>query len=285
MVITRAVVRDRFPVVEAARIYSLLMLVLGVGPILAPSLGAVLVGTLGWRGIFAFLAGFALCCGAAAYVFLPESRHAAARARAQDEALGHSLWAVLTNRLFLGYVLAGGLVNVATFAYIASAPDLLITTYHATMGQFGLAVSAVAAGYIASGPINRVLLRRYSFDRILRMALMASALAAVLLFVIGRMELFGLAGFLVPIGLIVTCLGFVQANALVGAMTSDAHRTGTIAALFGVIQGVLAATGATLAAATHDGTARPVISVILVGLLSALVAHTILVSGRKTVMN
>ncbi|HYX32929.1 MAG TPA: MFS transporter [Oligoflexus sp.] len=74
MVASRAVVRDLFNERDSARIFSLLMLVMGVAPILAPLIGAYLSQAFGWRSLFHVLAGFGFLCIAAVLVFFPETK-------------------------------------------------------------------------------------------------------------------------------------------------------------------------------------------------------------------
>jgi DHA1 family bicyclomycin/chloramphenicol resistance-like MFS transporter len=182
-------------------------------------------------------------------------------------------------------VLASALSGVGMFAYIASAPDVFINIYHTTPGAFGLAFSCVAVGYIGAGQVNRVLLRRHSFDRILRIATIGNVFAALLLLVDASTGFLGIAGLLIPLFGIMAGFGFIQPNALAGAMTSDPHRTGTIASLFGFLQGTLASAGATLTAALHNGTPRPMAYVILLGMVSALTALYFLVGLRPKAAN
>jgi DHA1 family bicyclomycin/chloramphenicol resistance-like MFS transporter len=281
-VIARAIVRDRFHAGQAARIYSLLTLVMGVAPILAPSLGSLLVGAIGWRGIFAVQAVFAISCGVAAYFRLHESRHHEERLRARAESLHSSFAAVLSNRRFLGYVLGGSLSSMAMFAYIGSSPDILMNGYGFSPQAFGIAVGVNAFGFIAAAQINRALLNRYSSDQIFRVANLCTALFAVWLVCDTHFSLFGMTGVLLPLFFIMSALGITQPNALAGGMSTDPHRTGTISAIFGTVQVSFGAIGATLSAAAHDGTARPMAAVIMVGFVGALVAFRTLVPKRES---
>jgi len=124
-VIARAVVRDRYHHQDSARIFSLLTLVLGVAPMIAPTVGAWLVTFASWRVIFAVLAAAGCIIGTAVTTRLTESRSAATAAQAAGESVVASFGALLRQRRLIGYLLAGALNGATLFTYIASAPDLL----------------------------------------------------------------------------------------------------------------------------------------------------------------
>ena len=126
MVVARSMVRDLFDAKESARVYSFLMLVLGIAPITAPLIGGQLLVLLGWRAIFGVLVGFGVICLGLVAFGLPESLPAPLRIRAGIGAVFAVYKGLLLDRHFVGYALTGGLISAAMFSYIAGSPFVII---------------------------------------------------------------------------------------------------------------------------------------------------------------
>jgi DHA1 family bicyclomycin/chloramphenicol resistance-like MFS transporter len=156
VVVARAVVRDRCDPQETARVFSILMLIMGVAPILAPLLGGFVLAFAGWRAIFWVLFGFGALTGLAVLLALPETRSAETAARARSEHPLRAYLALLGNPLVVGYILVGGLASSAMFTYIAASAELIIETYGVPPERFGWIFGTNAAGIIGASQLNRV---------------------------------------------------------------------------------------------------------------------------------
>lgn len=251
VVIATAVVRDRFGQQESARIFSMLLTLRGVGPILAPLAGGAIVTYLGWRAIFWAVTLFGLTLGLSVLFGLKESRTAEVAARARSESPLGAYLAVLGNRRILGYMLTSGLNFSCMFAWIAVAPYLVIGFYKVPALYFGWIFGANAAGFMIAAQINRRLLKTYGSDDILPYGACGAVLAAAVL-LIDVLTGFGRAlGIFLPLFLVISSLGFVSTNAMAGGLAVDPARAGAVAALFGVSQ--FAVAGFTTAAAALLG--------------------------------
>ncbi len=278
-VVTRAIVRDRYRHQDSARIFSLLTLVLGVAPLIAPSLGAWLITFASWRVIFAVLSGTGIVVAIAVATRLTESRSAVTAAQAAGESVFVSFAGLLRQRRLIGYLLAGALNGASLFTYIATAPDLLITQYSFTPRAFAIAFAVIAVGVIGSSQVNRSLLARYDSDRVLGTASIVGAVAGILLIVASFF-----AAQWVMLALLFAALssfGFIAANATAGALGVDPLRAGTTSALIGSASFAVGAVAATIAGAFHDGTPRPMAIVMAVALVgTAAVAHGLALRPR-----
>ncbi len=260
IIIARAVVRDRFMGNEAARVFSLLMLVSGLAPILAPLLGGAVAAGLGWRWIFGLQASFGVICLLVAHFVLPESLPISARSGQRltvSGALGNYR-KILQDPCFLGYTLSGALASAGMFAYIAGSPYVVIELFHVHKGMYGWMFGANAFGLIAGAQINARLLRTRPLDGVLRgayfcMLLAVAYNAAVLAFGGGLW-------WLAP-GLFfyVASIGFVGPNYASGALMNQGGRAGAASALLGTAQFVFAALASVLVSRLHDGTAWPMV--------------------------
>jgi DHA1 family bicyclomycin/chloramphenicol resistance-like MFS transporter len=257
MVIARAVVRDLYDTAEAARMFSLLMLVMGAAPILAPIAGGQLLLITGWRGIFGFLGVFGLISLVAAAAGLPESLPAERRIRRNFTEMTAIYGHLLRNRHFVRYAITLGCVAGINFAYISGAPYLFIELHGVSPQQFGLFFGANAFGLIGASQVNRRLLRRFSAQRILNAALTVNSVAAFLLTVAGMT---GFGGFPAQVILIFVCLsmtGLLYPNVTALALAPFDKAAGSASALLGTIQYTLGATAGALVGMFHNGTAVP----------------------------
>ena len=271
-VLARAIVRDRFPPQQTAQVFSTLMLVMGLAPILAPMLGSVLLTIGTWRTTFWLLTGFGAICWVASFFYLKESRSEAVAAHARTESPFGAYLALLKQRRLVGYVIYSACSSAALLTYVATSPDLLIGIYHVPVPAFAWVFGINGVGLIASSQINARLLRFHSYDRILVWANVAAITSAGLFVLAAFTGLGGLIGILIPLFLIMSCFGFNVANAMAGAMSVDPKRGGSTAGLSGAVQFAAGSIASSLAGLFHDGTARPTALVILGSLLLAAAA-------------
>ncbi len=272
MVVARAVVRDRYDHRDSARIFSLLVLVLAVAPLVAPSVGGWLAMAFSWRAVFVALAAIGAAIGAAVFLRLDESRSPETEAKARGESVAGAYWDLLQNRRLLGYTLVSACNGATLFGYIATAPDLIIDIWGFTQGQFSLIFAVIAVGVIGSSQVNRRLLLKHSPDRILGVACLFAVgfgVALLLATTLGLSKWWIMAG----IFAVLTSNGFIAANALAGALNVDPLRAGTTSGLFGAANFALGAVASATAAALHDDTAGPVSVVIFTALVVAMVAY------------
>jgi MFS transporter, DHA1 family, multidrug resistance protein len=262
-VVVRAIVRDHFNHQESARFFSLLSLVAGATPVLAPLGGALLLDLVGWRGIFVFLTAFGVTLIAATFLRLRDSRSEAVARRARAEHPLASYVAVLRERRVVGYVLAGALNSAALFTYLSSSPSVLIGVYGVAPTRYSLLVSMNAVGLIGGSQLNRVLLQRWGADRVLWGTTLWTAAVTALLAASALTGAGGLIGLLVPLFLTVASFAVIQANCIAGALSVDPLRAGSISALLGASSFACGALAGTLAGALFDGTARPMALTIM----------------------
>jgi DHA1 family bicyclomycin/chloramphenicol resistance-like MFS transporter len=273
MVIARAVVRDRFDEREAARFFSLLILVTGLAPILAPSIGGQILVFFSWRAIFWTLAGFALVGFITATFVLPESLPPERRTEGGVATALRVYARLLRDRAFMRYALSGALVISGMFAYIFGSPFVFMQIYGVRPERFGWIFGAIALGLISASQLNRVVLARVAGARILSHALVVTAAAGVILLVMAWTGVGGLAGLLGPLFVYIASLGFVLPNVIATALGPQGRNAGTASALLGTLQFGAGATVGALLGVLGDGTAVPMAGLIAACGLSALLVH------------
>ncbi|MFN9847371.1 MAG: multidrug effflux MFS transporter [Alphaproteobacteria bacterium] len=271
-VVSRAVVRDTFDHTETARTLSLMMLIMGLAPILAPLLGAALLAFGGWRLNFWFMAAFGIVVGVIAVLRLKESRSEATARQAASENPFQSYAALLRQPRLVGYALAGALNGATLFTYIATSPSLIMGTYGYSAALFPWIFGLNALGIVGSGQINRMILRRVHPDRVLSVASRIAVGLGVALMIAAYTGI-GERWTVLPLVFLVFCsLGFMQGNTTAGALNVDPLRAGSISALMGAVGFAAGALASTLAAVLHDGSARPMALVMILALAGSALA-------------
>jgi MFS transporter, DHA1 family, multidrug resistance protein len=275
IVIARAVVRDLYAGVEAARYYSLLMLVTGLAPILAPFVGAQLLHLTSWRGLFVALAAYGVLLIAAVAFWLRETLPEERRVTGGARQTARAFRVVARDRDVIGYSLACGFMFAAMFAYIAGSPFVLQDVYGLSPAEFGVAFGVNSIGIVTASQLGRRLLLRYSERRILGTALAFAATAGLALLGASALDL-GLAGVLVPLFCVISCIGLVFPTATSLAMANHPEVAGTASGLLGVLQFVLGAVTAPLVGLAGTDTAVPMAAVIAGLTVAALLAFRVL---------
>ncbi|NNM62012.1 MAG: multidrug effflux MFS transporter [Steroidobacteraceae bacterium] len=268
-VITRAVVRDSFEVGHVARAMSLLGIISGCGPILAPQVGGLLLSLATWRLLFWFLTVLALGALAAATTMLAESRPHGHR-----PAIGPKLWlAVLTDRRFLRFALPANLISASVFAYIAGAPFVFIDQLHLTPQRFAWLFGANALGLMTGGRINAHLVARLGPEYLFRRAMIGAAAFAAILFAVALLGRGGFWALAIPLFCFVAALGFNFSNGFALALAPFGAVAGTASAIYGTMQFAFAGLAGAAVSALYDGSARSMAGVMSALTLAAVVLY------------
>lgn len=254
---SRIMVSDRLDPNQAARLFSLLTLIGGIAPVLAPLLGAWLAEIGSWRTCFHVMSGFALVVLAAATLFLPESRSAETAAAARNESPRQSYFALLRRREFQLYLVAGAANSAAFFSYIGNSASIFQEAYGMSPFAFSLLFALNSVALVSANQLNRRLLARHSLTAVLRMSGRSAALLAIALTVMTLGGLTTLPLLLVLVFLMVGSVSPVQANTMASAMGLDRVRAGSAAALFGATSFATGALASAIVGYFYDRSAAP----------------------------
>jgi DHA1 family bicyclomycin/chloramphenicol resistance-like MFS transporter len=269
MVVAMAIVRDLFVGLAAARLFSRLILVMGAAPILAPTLGGIVLGWTDWRGVFVLLTGFGLAIIGVAALALPETLPAQRRRSGGVLGTVRTYGGLLSDRTFIGLILVAGFVMAAVFAYVAGSSFVFQQQYGMNEQQFGFVFGAGAVGMITATQFNVRLLRRWSPAQILVSAIGFAAFGATVLLVLAATGIGGLPGVLVPLWLVLASAGLALPNAPALAMSQHGEAAGTAAAMLGAVQFGVGALSAPLVGTLGTGAVAMAI-VIAIGMVAAV---------------
>jgi MFS transporter, DHA1 family, multidrug resistance protein len=279
VVIARAVVRDLHTGAAAVRLFSSLMLVTGLAPILAPLAGAQVLNFTSWRGIFLVLAVLSTLIAALVAVGLPETLPPGRRS---DQGLARTvatMRGLLRDRWFVGHALAGGLGFGALFAYIAGSSFVLQGIYGVSPQLYSVLFAMNGLGLIAGSQVNARVVGRYGPARLLRAGLLSIATSAAVLLAVVLAGGLGVWAVLLPMFVVVSSMSFVLPNSTALALADHAEVAGTASALLGVGQFLIGALVAPLVGAGGTESAVPMAAIMTAVALAALAARQ--AAGRR----
>lgn len=257
MVASRAIVRDQFPVKEIPNVFSTLILVMGVAPIVAPTLGGYFMEHFGWQSIFYFLFGLSLLLVLLCARFLKAGKGPDTSVSLRLGSVARNYWAVFRNSDFLLFGLAGSLAMGGLFTYIAGAPFILMEIYGLSPKTFGWAFGVNAFGFIAGSQVNRLLLRRFHEQSLTWFFSLLLMLNASLLLIGSLFSLLSTLAFLSLLFVFLFLLGIINPNATALSLAPFEKNAGIASALIGSFRMLAGALGTGLVGFFHNGTALP----------------------------
>ena len=256
VVIARAAVRDLFSGTAMTKFFSMLMLVTGCAPILAPILGGQILHWTSWRGVFWVLTGFGTLLLALIAFTLPEPLPRQRRSTAGLTEVGRTYLGLLRERNFLGYALTAGLVFAALFAYISGSSFVLQEVFGLSAQTYSFVFGAGGIGIVVMGQVNARLVGRFTERGLLATGVSVATLGSVLMVVAATFQL-GMLALLIPLGFVVSSVGLVMPNCMSLALANHPDTAGSAAALLGVFQFAIGGISAPLVSLGGKDTALP----------------------------
>lgn len=282
MVASRAIVRDLFPVNEVARVFSTLLLVMGVAPIIAPTVGGYITSNFGWQYIFIVLTIIAALLIFTVYRFLDESKEKDSSVSLRPLKVMHGYLEVLKDPNFLMYGLAGSFTMAAMFTYITGSPFVIMELYGFSETAFGWIFGFNAFGFILGSQINRFWLKKRDSNSI-------SKISAVLLMVVtGLLTISAFLNILSAPALIALLfsslflMGFLNPNTTAQALEPFDKNAGIASALIGSFRMLSGALASGLISLFFNGTIFPLI--LIMTSCAAIVLSLLQATGYKKLM-
>ncbi len=266
------VVRDLATGQRAAVMMSQLTLVLGVAPILAPSVGGLVLYLGSWRGIFWILATYALLCCALVWRLLPDTLPLERRSRLQPREQLRRYGKILQEPFFLSHATMGCCASFAFFTYLGGSSPVFIRGFGLSPSQYALIFGLCSVGLIVNSQINVRILPRVGPSRVLHVVARIHLCATLMLAVVAFSDAHVFLLLFLPMFVAVSCMGFLNPNTIVGALTHHANHAGSASALMGTGQFLLGAMGGLLVGLFTDGTPRGMAALMLIGSIGLVAA-------------
>ncbi len=262
MVIPRAIIRDRYTGIEATRMMALTMLVISVGPMLAPLLGSGLILLFNWRAVFVGITLAALVAIVLVWKLLPETHAPERRMPIRGADIATAFATLARDPVFMGLTFIAGLGMASFFAFLASSSFLYIDHFGLTPTQYSLAFSFNAIGFFAASQMAAGLGARYGITRVIKGAVAGYATGAAILVAATLAGLDNLPALMALLFVTFAFLGLVIPTSMILALEEHGAIAGIASALGGTMQMMLGAITIVFVSAVFDGTALPMVGTI-----------------------
>ena len=281
MVASRAMVRDLFEVKDNAKIFSTLMLVIAVSPIIAPTLGGFVSASFGWRYIFWVLILIIALIIGGIYFLLPESKQPDTNFSLKPKAILSGFAVILKHPQFGVYTFTGAVAYAGLYAYISGSPYVFMEVFKVTEQHYGWIFAIVAAGLIGSSQLNSVLLKKYTSEQIIKVTLSVQGVIGIVLVSTSLFGFSELYSTIVLVFLFLCCQGFLFPNASALSIAPFGHNAGNASALMGFIQMSVGAFMSAMVSVLHNDSTLPMTGVMAFCTLSASLIYTL---GKKVIV-
>lgn len=272
-----AMVRDLFPVKDSAKIFALLMLVVGVSPMLAPTAGSYVTILFGWHAIFIALMALGLINLLASIFWLPEKYQPDPTISLLPAPIIKTFLSVIAEPYFYTYALTGAMAFSGLFAYVAGSPVVFMEVFKVSTEMYGWIFAILSIGLITSSQINSLLVRRFKSERIVFVALSTQLILTLCFFAGAYLNLLNLYNTIGLLFLFLCCLGFINPNTSALSLSPFKKNAGSASALMGAIQMGVGAVASSLLSVFDTKSALPMVAV-MAG--STVIAMIILLLGR-----
>lgn len=280
MVAAQALVRDIFPVNKTAQVFSLIILVIAVSPMVAPTLGGYVTAVFGWHWVFVILAIITFFILGGVYFYLPAGNPPDTSISLKPKAVISNFYLVTRQPQFLVYTLAGGIAMAGPFAYIVGSSDVYINMFGLSEQQFGWVFAFVAFGMIGSTQLNHLLLQRFKSEELIKASLYIQCGVGILLVTGVWLGWYGMLSLTGLIFLFVAGHGIISPNTSALSLAPFTKHAGSASALLGSFRIAAGAVVSALVSIFHDGSAMPMVAMMS---LCSVVALVLLYSTNAAV--
>lgn len=275
-----AMVRDLFPVNETAKVFALLMLVVGASPMIAPTIGGYVTSAWHWHAVFIILCGMGVAILLATIFWLPDSYKPDTTMSLKPKPIIKNFLSVVKEPLFYTYAFTGSVAFGLLFAYVSGSPKVFMDVFGLSDKAYGWVFALLSVGFIGSNQVNSLLLKRFSSEQIVPVALSCQSVAGML-FVVGLMNgWIGLYGTIIFLFVLLSCLGLVIPNTSALALRPFERNAGSASSLMGALQMGIGALASVVVSLYEEKSVLPM-ACIMAG--AAILALLILMTGRRSV--
>ncbi|MCE6990850.1 multidrug effflux MFS transporter [Dyadobacter sp. CY323] len=273
-----AMVRDLFPVSESAKVFSLLLLVVGVSPMIAPTVGGYVTAAFGWHTVFWILAAMGVAILAATVLWLPDSYKPDKTMSLKPKPIIENFIAVVRNPQFFTYSLTGAVAFSGLFAYVSGSPLVFMEVFHTDEKVYGWIFAFLSIGFIGSSQLNTLFLRKYTSEQVVNIALICQVIIAFTFLAAALNGLLTLPTTIAFLFFFLCCVGYTFPNAAALSLAPFTKNAGSASALMGAFQ---MGAGTLISIAISLFEVPSVVPMVGSMAISASVALTILLVGRR----
>ena len=279
-VASMAMVRDVFAVKDIPKVFAMLILILGVSPMIAPTVGGYVSAEFGWRLIFVILAAIAVLVLLSVIFFLEESYQPDTSYSLKPKPILLSFLSVLKQPQFYTYAICGAIGFSGLFAYLAASPFVFMDVYGISSKIYGWIFALLSVGFIGSSQLNNLLIKRYKSQNIVKAALGCMVVIAFIFLAGSLNSWFNIGGTVFMIFCILCCVGITYPNTSALSLAPFTKNAGTAAALMGAFQMAIGSFTSIIVSMFKTRSSVPMASIIFG---AALLAFIILMIGKRMI--
>lgn len=272
-----AMVRDFFPVEKSASVISLLVLILGASPLLAPTAGSFIIAWWGWHFVFIILAAITFIILLCVIFFLPEGHAPDKTISLKPIPIIKGFLEVLANPKFYIFALAGSFSFSGLFVYVSHSPAIFMDHFHLDGKVYGGVFALLSVGFIGASQLNHVLVKRFRNEQILTAAIIIQLIASAIFLLGAWQQWYGLIAVILFLFVILSCAGIVYPNAAALCMAPFSKNAGSASALLGFMQ---IGSGGLISAGTGLLPFDAVLSMAMVTFVTVTIAIIVLWMGK-----
>ncbi len=277
-----AMVRDLFDSKESAKVFSLLILILGVSPLLAPTIGGYLAVHSGWASVFVVLASIAAIILAVVFFKLPESHKEDASHVLRPMPIIRNYLSIMREPQFYTYAVSGAVGFSGLFVYLAASPTIFMEIFGVSEQAYGWIFAFIAMGLIGMSQVNVLLIKKFSNEKILLSSLLALTAASFVFLICAYFGWYNLYSVVGTIFIFLCCIGLSNPNSAALSMAPFGSKAGSAAALLGFLQMAAGALASICVGVLKAQQLFPIAG-IFVG--TSIIAVIVLVLGSKRIVN
>ncbi len=273
-----AMVRDFFPAKDSAKVLSRLFLFIAVSPLLAPSIGWVMVAAAGWKSVFLVMAVIVGVILALIQFLLPEGHKPDTSISLKPGPIVAEYLTIIRHPRFATYAFAGALSFAGLFTYVAGSPIIFISGFRLSEGTFSIIFAVLAVGFIGASQLNVVLLRWATSETIFFRALSGQVVTALVFAAGAAAGWWGLGETLALLFVFLSCVGLTNPNASALALSPFSKNAGSASALLGFFQ---LGFGALISVGISAATPQDSFPIIVIFAVTAVCGLAVLLVGRR----
>ncbi|QRR02037.1 multidrug effflux MFS transporter [Dyadobacter sandarakinus] len=277
-----AMVRDLFPVSESPKVFSLLLLVVGASPMIAPTVGGYVTSAFGWHAVFIILTGMGVAILLATVLWLPDTYKPDLTMSLRPAPILKNFLSVVREPQFYTYSLAGAVAFAGLFAYVSGSPLVFMEVFHTDEKVYGWIFAFLSVGFIGSSQLNTWLLRRFRSEQIVHVALICQVLIGFSFLATALSGMLTLPVLIVFLFLFLCCIGYTFPNASALSLAPFTRNAGSASALMGAFQMGMGTLISIVISLFEVPSAIPMVTGMAV---SALLALIILTLGKRNITN
>ncbi len=280
-VANRAIARDLFKTEDLVKVFSMLMLVIGLAPILAPSLGGFIVAHHSWRIVFWVLTGTAILLLISLLLFIGETKPKHINYSLKPSFVLKNYWSVLSNPNFLLYTLSFSFASAGLFTYVAGSPAIFMGIFKVDETDFGIIFGFNALCLVIGSQLNRFITKKFSGKNITTYTSLILLIITIILFLLTISNLVGLWVLIACLSSILFFIGIFNPNASALALAPFKNNAGTASALSGFMQMMVNALASFAVSYFASTTALPMVSIMMICAMCSFMA-IVVVNKRNT---